>query len=126
MKVKPSVDGKKRDLVNRLREDGVLWLSQVALLQGKIVAHAAYSLVTISEGANQWRYPAVGPIAVAPAFQRRGIGTALIQAGLEAVRDAGYGMIFSGWAQLVLSALRLSACPAPRFHHRLGEAGRTA
>ena len=82
------------DLVDRLREDGALWLSQVALLLGKIVAHAAYSLVSIGEGENQWRFPALGPIAVAPDYQRRGIGAALMQAGIEAVRGASYGMIF--------------------------------
>ena len=82
------------DLVDRLRDDGALWLSQVALIDDRIVGHAAYSLAEVSHGTNIWRFPALGPIAVAPANQRQGIGSALIRAGIEVVGDAGFGLLF--------------------------------
>ena len=82
------------DIVDCLRDDEALWLSQVALLDDRIVGHAAYSLVEISQITNISRFPALGPIAVAPANQRQGIGGALIRAGIEVVRDAGFGLLF--------------------------------
>ena len=82
------------DLVNRLRADGALWLSQVALIDDRIVGHAAYSLVEISHKAQRWSFPALGPIAVTPARQRQGIGSALVRAGMEVVAEAGFGFLF--------------------------------
>jgi len=82
------------DIVDRLRDDGALWLSQVALVDDRIVGHAAYSLVEISHNSNNWHFPALGPIAVAPAYQRQGIGSALIRAGIEVVGEAGFGLLF--------------------------------
>ena len=82
------------DLVDRLRDEDVLWLSQVALRNDQVVGHAAYSLVKVSDGGSVWRFPALGPIAVEPARQGRGIGGALIRAGIEVVSDAGYGLLF--------------------------------
>jgi len=82
------------DLVDRLRADGALWLSQVAFVDDRIVGHAAYSLIKISQNSDKWTFPALGPIAVAPANQRRGIGSAWIRAGIEIVREAGFGLLF--------------------------------
>lgn len=82
------------DLVNRLRDAGAVWLSQVALLDGSIVGHALYSMATVSDGAAVHEYPALGPIAVAKAWQKQGIGAKLIQAGLRAAKDAGYSLMF--------------------------------
>ena len=82
------------DLNDLLRADDDLVLSHVALLDNQIVGHAAYSLVTINDGDSLHRQPALGPIAVAPTHQRRGIGSALVRAGLEAQAEAGYGLLF--------------------------------
>ena len=82
------------ELVNQLRADGALLLSQVAELNDTIVGHAAYSFVTITDGDRVHRYPALGPIAVTPELQRRGIGSALVRAGMTAMRDMGYGLLF--------------------------------
>lgn len=81
-------------LVNRLRDEGALLLSHVAEQDGEIVGHAAYSLLTIADGDRVERLPALGPIAVDPPFQGRGIGSALARAGLGAMRDMGYGLLF--------------------------------
>ena len=71
------------DLTDALRADGALMLSQVAEMNDEIVGHAAYSPVSVSDGDESWRCVALGPIAVAPAFQRRGIGSVLVRAGLR-------------------------------------------
>lgn len=82
------------DIVDKLRAADALWLSQVALHEGEIVGHAAYSLVTITDAERTCEFPALGPIGVLPQFQRRGIGAALIEAGFEAVQKAGFGLLF--------------------------------
>lgn len=82
------------ELVNHLRADGALLLSQVAELHGAIVGHAAYSLVTVTDGERVRRFPALGPIGVEPRHQGIGIGSALVRAGLQALRDRGYGLLF--------------------------------
>ena len=61
------------DLIDLLRADDALMLSQVAVLHDEIVGHAGYSLVTVTDGEIVHRFPALGPIAVAPAHQRRAL-----------------------------------------------------
>lgn len=82
------------ELVNLLRADGALLLSHVAELNGAIVGHAAYTLLTVTDGDIVRRLPGLGPIAVDPPFQSRGIGSALVRAGLEAMRELDYGLLF--------------------------------
>ena len=81
-------------LVNRLRADGALLLSHVAVLNEKIVGHAAYSLLTVTDGDIVRHFPGLGPIGVDPPYQGRGIGSALVRAGLGAMRDMDYGLLF--------------------------------
>jgi putative acetyltransferase len=82
------------ELVNQLRAEDALILSHVAELNGEAVGHAAYSLVTVTDGDTLRRFPALGPIGVLPRYQSQGIGSALVRAGLEAMRDMGYGLLF--------------------------------
>ena len=82
------------ELVNLLRDADALILSQVALLDNEIVGHAAYSLVSISDGDSIHHCPALGPISIVPTHQRRGIGAALVRAGMKAMTDLGYDLLF--------------------------------
>ncbi|MFD4839318.1 GNAT family N-acetyltransferase [Achromobacter sp. NPDC058515] len=72
---------------NALREAGALALSLVAREQGRVVGHIAFSPVTISDGAPRWY--GLGPMAVMPQFQGRGIGSALIRDGLARLKAQG-------------------------------------
>lgn len=76
-------------LVDALREHGALTLSLVALAAGAIVGHIAFSPVTITGAGGL--HPAIGlaPMAVAPSWQGRGVGTRLVRAGLDRLRAAG-------------------------------------
>jgi len=72
-------------LVDQLRAHGK---ALVAELDGEVVGHILFSPVSI-EGNTAFRGAGMAPLAVLPAFQRRGVGTRLTQAGLEACRAAG-------------------------------------
>jgi putative acetyltransferase len=78
--------GREAELVDALRAAGALVLSLVAELDGAIGGHIAFSAVAIGD-AGGWL--GLGPLAVAPEQQRRGIGAALVHAGLERLRARG-------------------------------------
>lgn len=67
------------DLVDCLRELGALRYSVVAIDEGEIVGHLAFSPVTISGGGTMMSGLGLAPMAVMPARQRGGIGTNLFQ-----------------------------------------------
>jgi len=72
-------------IVDALRAHGVVRLSLVAEVEGQVVGHILFSPVT-SAGAEGL---GLGPMAVTPEQQRRGIGGALLQAALARLREAG-------------------------------------
>jgi putative acetyltransferase len=72
-------------IVDVLRAHGAVRLSLVAEVDGRIVGHILFSPVT-SAGAEGL---GLGPMAVLPEQQRRGVGAALIDAGLARLRAAG-------------------------------------
>jgi putative acetyltransferase len=71
-------------IVDRLRGTPAAVLSMVADRSGEIVGHVLFSRVSIvpSSGADAC---ALGPVAVQPAEQSAGIGSALIRAALDRV-----------------------------------------
>ena len=64
-----------------------LTLSLVAHEDGRQVGHAAFSPVTIGDGSADWC--GLGPVAVLPGMQGRGVGAALIREGLARLRALG-------------------------------------
>ena len=87
----PFADGDEPELVDALRAAGDLTLSLVAVDGAAIVGHIAFSPVAISDGTRAWY--GLGPVSVAPAIQRRGIGSALIRRGLADMGERGAGGI---------------------------------
>ena len=79
--------GMEAQIVRQLRKDGDLRLSIVAENNGKIVGHVAFSPIAIGGRHDDWF--GLGPIAVRPDMQRRGIGSALVTRGLTELRAAG-------------------------------------
>src|SRR5688572_2850655 len=77
----------EQGIVRALRERGRLVISLVAEVDGQVVGHIAMSPVSISDGTANWY--GLGPVAVLPAHQRRGIGTRLVREALERLRTLG-------------------------------------
>lgn len=70
-------------------------ISLVAERAGNILGHALFSPVSVaSPGLPARQAIALGPIAVRPSQQRRGIGSALIREGLRICREAGWPAVF--------------------------------
>jgi putative acetyltransferase len=72
-------------IVDELRRHGAVRLSLVAEVDGHVVGHILFSPV-ISGGAEGL---GLGPMAVTPEHQRRGVGAALIAAALPRLRESG-------------------------------------
>jgi putative acetyltransferase len=84
----PFSDGDEPDLVDALRADGDLRLSLVAVdASGTIIGHIGFSPVTIDHAACGWFQMA--PVSVSPEVQFTGIGSALINAGIDQLRQIG-------------------------------------
>jgi len=79
-------------LVDRLRENCVNILSLVAVQNDQVIGHIYFSPVKIS-GDKIIEGMGLGPMAVLPEFQRRGIGSQLVQAGIEILKRRGYTFI---------------------------------
>jgi putative acetyltransferase len=74
-------------IIAALRTANALTVSLVAVMDGRVVGHIAFSPVTISDGSPKWY--GLGPVSVLPECQRMGIGCALIQEGLRRLKDLG-------------------------------------
>jgi putative acetyltransferase len=72
-------------IVDALRADGALTVSLVAVLDDQAVGYIAFSEARIGTTARGWHL--AGPVAVLPGFQNRGIGSALVEAGLAELRS---------------------------------------
>ena len=71
-------------IIEELRRSSALSVSLVAEVNSQVVGHIAFSPVEISDGSLNWY--TLGPISVRPEFQRQGIGQALVNIGLAALR----------------------------------------
>ena len=80
-------------LVERLRARAPLYLGLVATTGADVVGHIVFSPVTLHCYQAPYTITALAPMAVRPAWQRRGIGTALVREGLAACRAAGRDVV---------------------------------
>ncbi|MFM5925217.1 MAG: GNAT family N-acetyltransferase [Novosphingobium sp.] len=79
--------GNEAEIVAALRASGDLTLALVATDAVRIIGQAAFSPVAISDGASGWF--GLGPVAVLPDAQGKGIGDKLIRAGLAQLAAGG-------------------------------------
>jgi putative acetyltransferase len=80
------------NLVDMLRTEVQPIISLVAEEDRVIVGHILFSPVSLS-GFPDLKIMGLGPVAVIPKYQRKGIGAALIKAGLEMSKRLGYGAV---------------------------------
>jgi len=80
------------NLVDALREQAQPLVSLIAEDNGAIVGHIMFSPVSLS-GHPALKIMGLAPMAVAPEHQRKGIGSALVRAGLEQCKQLGFGAV---------------------------------
>lgn len=81
-------DGNEQDLVEALRKGDAFIpeLSLVAEEGGRLAGHILFTKAQVGEA----EVLALAPLSVRPAFQRQGVGTALIEEGHRIARKIGY------------------------------------
>jgi len=80
------------NLVDALREQARPLVSLIAEDNGAIVGHIMFSPVSLS-GHPALKIMGLAPMAVAPEHQRKGIGSALVRAGLEQCKQLGLSAV---------------------------------
>src|SRR5215831_14354547 len=81
------------DLVDALRQHNALTISLVAILDACLVGHITFSPITITSSTATIEALGLAPMAVLPVYQRRGIGSQLVEAGLTACHHTPYGVV---------------------------------
>src|SRR5690606_1957460 len=76
------------DLVEAMGDKGVSVVSLVAEVDGRIVGHILFSPVSLKKHADL-NLMGLGPMAVMPDYQRKGVGSALVREGLSYCKDLG-------------------------------------
>jgi len=76
--------------IDALRDRGAATLSLVAVIDDRVVGHLFFSPATIELPDRSWSALGLAPLSVLPEYQRQGIGTALMNAGLEECRRLGH------------------------------------
>ncbi|NTV10576.1 MAG: N-acetyltransferase [Zoogloea sp.] len=79
-------------LVDALRAAARPLISLVAEDEGEVVGHILFTPVDL-DGRDELAIMGLAPVAVMPARQREGVGSALVIAGLSACRDVGAGAV---------------------------------
>lgn len=83
----PHRSGTEAAIVRALRDAGALALSLVAVADGELIGHVAASPVTITSVPSGWY--GLGPVAVLPQEQGRGVGSRLVEQALRRLRQQG-------------------------------------
>jgi putative acetyltransferase len=99
-------------LVERLRATGKAKPSLVAEVGARLLGHVLFSPIGIETTGNMVTVSALAPLAVLPAFQRLGIGSALVSAGLGRLKTSAAAVLVIGEPQYYG---RFGFVPASRF-----------
>jgi putative acetyltransferase len=81
------------EIVEKLKNRGVLTISLVAAQDNEIIGHIAFSPVKVESKHSSFDAIALAPMSVLPASQRQGIGSQLVRAGLEECRRLGHEVV---------------------------------
>ncbi len=81
------------NLVDDLRDGNYVRVSIVAEDRGRVVGHVLFSELSIVDKTTVVHALALAPLGVLPEFQGRGIGSRLVERGLETCRAAGHRIV---------------------------------
>ena len=79
-------------LVADLLADSSVTLSLIGAVQSSVIGHVIFTHCRVTEGGGNAAL--LGPLIVAPAWQRRGVDAAIVNAGLGRLRDLGVSQVF--------------------------------
>ena len=79
-------------LVRDLLNDAAVAISLVGTIGTRIVGHAIFTRCGVV--GNSINAALLGPLAVSPAWQRQGIGSAIVRAGLRRLEDADVNRLY--------------------------------
>ncbi|MBQ11153.1 MAG: GNAT family N-acetyltransferase [Planctomyces sp.] len=85
-------EGESR-LVEELRLRSAITLSLVAIQENQVVGHILFSPATIVSEDTSFDALGLGPMAVLPEHQNKGVGSELVRAGLRRCADAGHEIV---------------------------------
>jgi putative acetyltransferase len=100
------------DLIDRLRRDGVVLLSLVAVREDAVAGHILFTRLPIQTASGVVEAVALAPLAVRSEVQRQGVGSALIKDGVTRLLEAGERIVI--------------VVGDPRYYQRFGFSGRLA
>lgn len=81
--------------VMRSCPDFVPELAHVAVCDGRIAGHIAYAVASLHDDSGRThRVLTLGPVSVLPAFQRKGVGSGMIEHTARLAEKLGYRAIF--------------------------------
>jgi len=100
-------------IVQELRKANALTLAYVAVSdEGRVIGYIAFSPVEIGHDSQGWY--GLGPIAVLPEVQNKGVGSELMKHGLQALRSLGaLGCVLVG-EPAYYARFGLGSCPELR------------
>ena len=79
-------------IVGELLQDPGIAMSLVGTIDSQIVGHGIFTLCGV-EGSDV-KAALLGPLAVSPDWQRRGIGSAIVRAGIERLAEREVTLVF--------------------------------
>jgi len=86
-------------IIKALRKNKALSISLVAISNDKVVGHIAFSPIQISDNSENWYI--LGPMAVHPEFQGKGIGSSLVKSGIQSLKNLNaLGCVLLGESKL--------------------------
>ena len=77
------------DLIDGLRQEGVVLLSLVAELDSQIIGHILFSRMSVETAHGSVAAVSLAPMAVLPDHQGRQVGSQLVRRGLAQLQDQG-------------------------------------
>jgi putative acetyltransferase len=80
-------------IVEALRNTDEFIISMVAIHDEIVVGHIFFSPVSIENREGSIMAMGLGPMSVLPDHQRQGIGSKLVEKGLEACKEKGYPLV---------------------------------
>ena len=111
-------------LVDLLRSSGCILVSQVAVDgEDRVVGHILFSPLIIKSPDRNHDAAALAPMAVHPEWQRCGVGSALVCAGLEACRSQGLAIVIVVGHPEYYPRFGFSAALARNLHSPYSELG---